>query len=400
LELTLEEDPVRRQRRNNLALIPNLSEFVPANEPYERYLVHRDGSIIGLKGTILIPSIKEDGYLRVTFKDKSEKTKSVYVHRIIAAKFYPRGLEHTEVDHINLIRTDCRADNLRWCTRTENVQNRGPRKKTERTKRSIEKVSTEGEIVEIWPGTSEAASSLGVAGGTLRRWIKEERIKDGFFFRDTDDVDLPGEEWREVKIEDRTIHVSNMGRITSGRMKVYGSKSPEGYRTFSVNQRVYQVHRLVCAAFNEGDPSLIVNHKNCQKMDNRACNLEFITTAENNRHSVLSRSSNPTKEQISSGHPNPVTQLTMDGHFVARYNTLKEAASAVSGNYASISKCCRKEKPEYKGFLWIYTYEYLEMLKKAPQRTKLVLKLKPKQDPTPELEQRSVTHVTGESIDT
>lgn len=48
----------------------------------------------------------------------------------------------------------------------------------------------------------------------------------------------------------------------------------------------YSVHRLVAIAFCEGDTSLTVNHKNFDRTDNRADNLEFISRGDNIRYSV------------------------------------------------------------------------------------------------------------------
>lgn len=46
------------------------------------------------------------------------------------------------------------------------------------------------------------------------------------------------------------------------------------------------VHRLVAAAFVSGDGTLTVNHKNGDKADNRAANLEWATHGENHAHAV------------------------------------------------------------------------------------------------------------------
>ena len=48
-------------------------------------------------------------------------------HRLIAEQFIPNDdPEHkTQVDHINHIREDNHIENLRWCTASENVLNRG-----------------------------------------------------------------------------------------------------------------------------------------------------------------------------------------------------------------------------------------------------------------------------------
>ena len=46
--------------------------------------------------------------------------KTLLVHRIVAAAFCPRN-EGDQINHLNSIRHDNRAENLEWCTGKENV---------------------------------------------------------------------------------------------------------------------------------------------------------------------------------------------------------------------------------------------------------------------------------------
>tara|TARA_R110000868_G_C10769793_1_gene754628 strand:+ start:76 stop:621 length:546 start_codon:yes stop_codon:yes gene_type:complete len=48
------------------------------------------------------------------------------------------------------------------------------------------------------------------------------------------------------------------------------------------------VHRLVAAAFIEGNTQLQVNHKNGKRDDNRVENLEWVSCSDNHRHSYAS----------------------------------------------------------------------------------------------------------------
>lgn len=63
-----------------------------------------------------------DGYLTVKLC-KDGKALARVVHRLVAEAFIPNPNNLSEVDHINTIRTDNRAENLRWCSRYENTHN-------------------------------------------------------------------------------------------------------------------------------------------------------------------------------------------------------------------------------------------------------------------------------------
>lgn len=62
------------------------------------------------------------GYPFVNLNREGVST-SVKVHRLVASAFVPNPNQRPEVDHINTIRTDNRAENLRWVNRSENNMN-------------------------------------------------------------------------------------------------------------------------------------------------------------------------------------------------------------------------------------------------------------------------------------
>lgn len=73
------------------------------------------------KEQILRPGLG-NGYLTVAlYRDGKPKTHCV--HKLVAMAFIPNPDSRTCIDHLNGIRTDNRADNLRWCTHKENNNN-------------------------------------------------------------------------------------------------------------------------------------------------------------------------------------------------------------------------------------------------------------------------------------
>jgi hypothetical protein len=86
----------------------------------------------------LAKRLQSDGYVKVHLCVIDDGTKhEVYprLHRLVAEAFCVRPAGTTEVDHINGIRKDNRACNLRWVTRAQNQraikQRKGLRRKAQ-----------------------------------------------------------------------------------------------------------------------------------------------------------------------------------------------------------------------------------------------------------------------------
>ena len=114
----------------------------------------------------------------------------------------------------------------------------------------------------------------------------------------------------------------------------------------------FYVHRLVGMMFVDGyDNSLQINHKDEDKTNNRADNLEWVTSKKNNNYG------NHYKKHLASIRTKiPVLMYSKDGKFISEFVSVGEAARFIKGNPSHILDCCN-HKPMYhsvKGYVFKY----------------------------------------------
>ena len=194
----------------------------------------------------------------------------------------------------------------------------------------------------------------------------EEVWKD-IYFTDTDDREY---DYRGLYM------VSNMGRVKSVRTNnvLIGSTSGKGYRQFNLykngSSKQFKLHRLVAHMFVDNPDKknkVCVNHINQNKLDNRACNLEWVTYMENNHHADRIqrineiRKNNPHKrsEDAKRATGRKVVGVNQTTREVVRFHTIQEAVRFLGIKYDKyIIDCCKGRKDDYKGYKWFYEENY------------------------------------------
>ena len=164
---------------------------------------------------------------------------------------------------------------------------------------------------------------------------------------------LANEEWRPVKGYEGLYEVSNFGRVISLRTNkiLHQRKTRDGYRSvtlYDCNRKLKTkyVHRLVAVAFvpnPHNHPE--VNHKDENKSNNRADNLEWCNRSYNVNYGTGIRKRSIAKSK-------PIEQLTLDGKHVAYYESSTIAGKLNSCDPSLLRKVIRGGRDSAFGYLW------------------------------------------------
>lgn len=106
------------------------------------------------------------------------------------------------------------------------------------------------------------------------------------------DILFTDEIWRNIVGYNGKYQISNMGRVRHNEIILKPYPNSCGYLRVGLykegKHRKELIHRLVADAFIDNPYNLpVVNHKNEDKEDNRAINLEWVTMKENLNYGSL-----------------------------------------------------------------------------------------------------------------
>ena len=165
------------------------------------------------------------------------------------------------------------------------------------------------------------------------------------------------ENWEPLASPYEQYSISDFGNLKGPRGKLIKQQiSNGGYCVATIwnhcNPKHVQVHRLVAKHFCKGyRPGLIVNHKNENKQDNRASNLEWATKKKNSSWGTI-------KERIAAANSKPIVQLDSNNQVVKLWSSAAEAGR--NGFSATmITKCCNGTKRSHKGYRWEHANKHI-----------------------------------------
>ena len=172
---------------------------------------------------------------------------------------------------------------------------------------------------------------------------------------------------------DGVFLVSNLGRIKDGLDdKILNPSFWEDYQVVTLYHnfkdinttgiseictKTLSVHRIVASVFIPNPDNLpYVNHKDENKLNNRADNLEWCDPKYNRQYGTGSKRMVETKKK--NGSIQKIHQLTLDGEYIAEYETADIAMHETNVCKSSIYSCCRRFYKQAGGYVFLFDKDY------------------------------------------
>lgn len=342
--------------------ILDLCDYMEEWEYYEGYYISSLGRVKLKDGRLSDRKTHVDGY--ITFNNEK-------IHRLVAKLFIENNDESRNiVDHINGIRHDNRVCNLRWVTQKENMNNCNFKNKTNSFNRIIYQYDRFGNFIKEWRSSNEISDFYCVKG--IHKHLDNYKEYKGYYwFRKPEEL-LEGEIFKELFIEEinRKINISNKGRFLRYNNSISnGSLNKFGYISIFINDKKFNIHRLVMMAFNPIDnyKEMVVDHIDGNKSNNNLENLRWCTYAENTQFYHINNDKDGHKNTMRSVI---VTYVNYENYsFEYKYNSIVEASKNIGFSNSQLKRILSsKNKTEYlqdnRGIFYIrYEIEVVKLKK-------------------------------------
>ncbi len=162
------------------------------------------------------------------------------------------------------------------------------------------------------------------------------------------------EMWKNIENYEGLYQVSNYGRVKNLKrntiLKSGINKNGYCYVILSKNNKSkwHSVHRLVAKAFIDNINNYkCVNHKDENKQNNNANNLEWCTHKYNNNYGTRIK-------KVAKATSKKVIQYDNQNNFIKIWDSIIMASINTNTNRHSIVSCCKRKLKTANGYKWEY----------------------------------------------
>ena len=170
---------------------------------------------------------------------------------------------------------------------------------------------------------------------------------------------MKGEIWKDIEGYEGLYQVSNRGNVKSLNYRHTGKegilkagKDKDSYLQVNLwkdgKMKTYKVHQLVAQAFLSNPQGYKeLNHKDEDKTNNRADNLEWCSRSYNINYGTRN-------ERVAENQCKPIIGIDKVTGLIVEFPSAHEAERKFGINNGNIIRCCQGKLNSCGGFYWMY----------------------------------------------
>lgn len=183
--------------------------------------------------------------------------------------------------------------------------------------------------------------------------------------------------WKDIKNYEGMYQVSNLGNVRSLTRRVNtfnGFRTTKGkvLKPLLSNTGYYRVdlkrnqsdnyvsiHKLVAEAFVPNPNNYtVINHKDNDRLNNYATNLEWCTQSYNVKYAYINGNAKSTPGCFKKGNiphnRKKISQYDLEGNFIKTYDSIKQASLLNNTSDSNIHFCLANKTKTAGGYIWRY----------------------------------------------